>query len=73
MAPYSVSGRPRVGLIRGIVEKLGAGVQGFSRGDQVLAWAYHTYAELCAVKVELLARVPNGMNLVDAAALRSSP
>jgi len=55
--------------LSGIVEKLGVGVQGFSRGDQVLAWAYHTYAELCAVKVELLARVPNGMNLVDAAAL----
>jgi len=55
--------------LSGTVEKLGTGVEGFSIGDQVLAWAYHTYAELCAVKAGLLARVPQGMNLVDAAAL----
>jgi NADPH:quinone reductase-like Zn-dependent oxidoreductase len=55
--------------VSGTVEKLGAGVEGLSIGDQVLAWADHTYAELCAVKAELLARVPKGMNLVDAAAL----
>jgi NADPH:quinone reductase-like Zn-dependent oxidoreductase len=53
----------------GTVEKLGSGAEGFSVGDQVLAWAYHTYAELCAVQAGLLARVPKGMNLVDAAAL----
>jgi NADPH:quinone reductase-like Zn-dependent oxidoreductase len=51
------------------VEKLGSGVNGFSIGDQVLAWAYHTYAELCAMNADLLAMVPKGMNLVDAAAL----
>ena len=28
--------------LSGTVEKLGAGVEGFSMGDQVLAWAYHT-------------------------------
>ncbi len=55
--------------LSGTVEKLGAGAEGFSVGDQVLAWAYHTYAELCAVRAGLLARVPKGMNLVDAAAL----
>src|SRR3984957_8766311 len=55
--------------LSGTVEKLGTGVEGFSIGDQVLAWAYHTYAELCAVKAGLLAGVPQGMNLVDAAAL----
>jgi NADPH:quinone reductase-like Zn-dependent oxidoreductase len=55
--------------VSGTVERLGAGVEGLSIGDQVLAWADHTYAELCAVKAELLARVPKGMNLVDAAAL----
>ena len=53
----------------GTVEKLGSGAEGFSVGDQVLAWAYHTYAELCAVQAGLLARVPKGMNLADAAAL----
>jgi NADPH:quinone reductase-like Zn-dependent oxidoreductase len=55
--------------VSGTVEKLGAAVEGLSIGDQVLAWADHTYAELCAVKAELLARVPQGVSLVDAAAL----
>jgi NADPH:quinone reductase-like Zn-dependent oxidoreductase len=55
--------------LSGTVEKLGPGANGFSVGDQVLAWAYHTYAERCAVKAELLAKVPRDMNLVDAAAL----
>src|SRR5579862_4193433 len=55
--------------LSGTVEKLGSGVEGFSIGDQVLAWAYHSYAELCVVKAGLLAKVPKGINLVDAAAL----
>jgi NADPH:quinone reductase-like Zn-dependent oxidoreductase len=55
--------------LSGTVEKLGQGVEAFSVGDQVLAWAYHTYAELCAVKATLVAGVPKGMNLVDVAAL----
>jgi NADPH:quinone reductase-like Zn-dependent oxidoreductase len=55
--------------LSGTVERLGAGVEDFSIGDQVLAWAYHTYAELCAVKARLLGKVPKGLNLVDAAAL----
>jgi NADPH:quinone reductase-like Zn-dependent oxidoreductase len=55
--------------LSGTVEKLGAGVNGFFVGDQVLGWAYHTYAELCAVNTELLAKVPKGMDLIDAAAL----
>jgi NADPH:quinone reductase-like Zn-dependent oxidoreductase len=55
--------------LSGTVERLGPGVKGFSIGDQVLAWAYHTYAELCAVKAELLARVPEDIDLVGAAAL----
>jgi NADPH:quinone reductase-like Zn-dependent oxidoreductase len=55
--------------LSGTVEKVGAGVKGFSVGDQVLALADHTYAELCSVNAALLAKVPKGMNLVDAAAL----
>jgi NADPH:quinone reductase-like Zn-dependent oxidoreductase len=55
--------------LSGTIERLGTGVEGLSVGDQVLAWAYHTYAELCAVEADLLAKVPRGMNLVDAAAL----
>jgi NADPH:quinone reductase-like Zn-dependent oxidoreductase len=55
--------------LSGRVEILGEGVDGFAVGDKVLAWAYHTYAELCVVKASLLAKVPQGLNLVDAAAL----
>ena len=55
--------------VAGIVLALGPGVTGFSIGDRVLAWADHTYAELCAVKAELLAKVPEGLDPVAAAAL----
>ena len=55
--------------VSGTIEQIAPGVTGFSIGDRVLAWAYHTYAELCAVNASLLAKVPNDMDLVDAAAL----
>ncbi len=38
--------------LSGTVVRVGPGALGFSIGDRVLAWAYHTYAELCAVKGE---------------------
>ena len=55
--------------LAGTVVAVGPGAEAFSVGDKVLAWAYHTYAELCAVKVALLAKVPDGLDLVEAAAL----
>ena len=55
--------------LAGTIASVGSQVHGFALGDKVLAWAYHTYAELCAVKAELLAKVPNGLDLVEAAAL----
>lgn len=55
--------------LAGTVVAVGPGAEAFSVGDEVLAWAYHTYAELCAVKAELLARVPDGLSLEEAAAL----
>lgn len=55
--------------LAGTIVSVGPQVQGFSLGDKVLAWGYHTYAELCAVKPELLAKVPAGLDLVEAAAL----
>jgi NADPH:quinone reductase-like Zn-dependent oxidoreductase len=55
--------------LSGTVVQVGPGAVAFSVGDKVLAWAYHTYAELCAVKAELLAKVPDGLDLVEAAAL----
>jgi NADPH:quinone reductase-like Zn-dependent oxidoreductase len=44
-------------------------VEGFSIGDQVFAMADDTYAELCVVKADALAKVPRGLDLIEAAAL----
>ena len=55
--------------VAGTVVKIGPGVEGFSVGDQVFAMADDTYAELCAVKAEILAKVPKGLDLIRAAAL----
>jgi NADPH:quinone reductase-like Zn-dependent oxidoreductase len=55
--------------IAGTVVKIGSGVEGFSAGDQVFAMADNTYAELCVVKAEALAKVPRGLDLIQAAAL----
>lgn len=38
-------------------------------GDRVCAWSYHTYAELVADKATLFAKVPETMDLIDAAAI----
>ncbi len=53
----------------GTVAKIGSGVEGFSVGDDVFAMADNTYAELCVVKAAVLAKVPKGLDLVQAAAL----
>jgi len=53
----------------GSVVKIGLGVEGFSVGDQVFAMADNTYAELCVVKAAALAKVPQGLDLIQAAAL----
>ena len=55
--------------ISGTVIKVGPGVEGFSVGDQVFAMADNTYAELCVVKAAVLAKVPKGLDLIQAAAL----
>jgi NADPH:quinone reductase-like Zn-dependent oxidoreductase len=55
--------------LAGTIVRVGREVQDFSLGDKVLAWGYHTYAELCAIKADLLAKVPDGLDLVEAAAL----
>jgi NADPH:quinone reductase-like Zn-dependent oxidoreductase len=55
--------------LTGTVTKLGPGVEGFSVGDQVFAMADNTYAELCVVKAAVLAKVPKGLDLIQAAAL----
>jgi len=53
----------------GTVVKLGPGAEGFSIGDRVFAMADNTYAQLCVVKAAALAKVPSGLDLIDAAAL----
>jgi NADPH:quinone reductase-like Zn-dependent oxidoreductase len=53
----------------GTVVKIGPGVEGFSVGDQVFAMADNTYAELCVVSAAILAKVPKGLDLIQAAAL----
>jgi NADPH:quinone reductase-like Zn-dependent oxidoreductase len=53
----------------GTVVKIGPEVEGFSVGDQVFAMADNTYAELCVVNAAVLAKVPKGLDLIQAAAL----
>src|SRR5580698_3513222 len=53
----------------GTAVETGRGVEGFSVGDRVFAMADDTYAELCVVKAAALARVPRGLDLIEAAAL----
>ena len=55
--------------LAGTVVKIEPGVEGFSVGDQVFAMADNTYAELCVVKAAVLAKVPPGLDLIQAAAL----
>jgi NADPH:quinone reductase-like Zn-dependent oxidoreductase len=55
--------------LAGTVVKIGPGAEGFSVGDEVFAMADNTYAELCVVKAAMLAKVPQGLDLIQAAAL----
>ena len=53
----------------GTAVNIGPGVDDFSIGDRVFAMADNTYAELCVVKADVLAKVPEGLDLIEAAAL----
>ena len=55
--------------LSGIVAALGGGVTKFKVGDKVFAAVSHTYASLCIVKETDLARVPDGLDIEQAAAL----
>src|SRR5579863_921125 len=46
--------------VAGTVVSCGPDVQGFSAGDRVFGIGDHTYAELCVVKAESLAKIPAG-------------
>jgi NADPH:quinone reductase-like Zn-dependent oxidoreductase len=53
----------------GTVVEVGPGVEAFTAGDHVFAMADNTYAELCVVKGDALADIPEGLDLIQAAAL----
>ena len=53
----------------GTVVSVGPGVEAFGAGNRVFAMADNTYAELCVVKADALADIPEGLDLIPAAAL----
>ncbi len=55
--------------VAGTVVKVGPGVEAFTAGNKVFAMADNTYAELCVVKADALADIPEGLDLIEAAAL----
>ncbi len=55
--------------LAGTVVGLGRGAEGFAVGDRVFAMADNTYAELCVISGAVLAKVPEGLDLIQAAAL----
>src|ERR1700753_2330451 len=55
--------------VSGVVRAVGANVKHFKPGDRVLALSNHTYAELVAVKDSDVTHLPDGVDLVDAAAI----
>src|SRR5262245_17679794 len=67
-APISFPGVIGVDLSGTIISR-GQKVTAFSPGDRVFGMAAQTYAELCVARVEWLAKIPAGLDLVDAAAI----
>ncbi|MEO6982837.1 MAG: NADP-dependent oxidoreductase [Edaphobacter sp.] len=53
----------------GIVRSVGAGVSGFAAGDKVMGLADAANAELVVAKVDSMTHLPDGLDLVKAAAL----
>jgi NADPH:quinone reductase-like Zn-dependent oxidoreductase len=55
--------------VSGVVSAVGSNIRTFKPGDRVIALSHATYAELVAVEGSLLTHLPEGVNLVDAAAI----
>jgi NADPH:quinone reductase-like Zn-dependent oxidoreductase len=55
--------------IAGVVRALGPGVTGFAPGNKVIALGNKSYAELAVVKASDVAHLPDGLDVVEAAAL----
>jgi NADPH:quinone reductase-like Zn-dependent oxidoreductase len=55
--------------VSGVVRAVGANVKHFTPGDRVLALSNATYAELVAVSDSNVTHLPDGVDLIDAAAI----
>lgn len=55
--------------VSGVVREAGRNIRAFKPGDRVLAMADATYAERVAVKGSVLTHLPDGLDLVDSAAI----
>jgi NADPH:quinone reductase-like Zn-dependent oxidoreductase len=55
--------------VSGTVEAVGPGVETFDPGDRVFGQAQQAYATLCVVNAADLVKIPDHMDLVNAAAL----
>jgi NADPH:quinone reductase-like Zn-dependent oxidoreductase len=55
--------------VSGVVRVVGPNVKHFKPGDRVLAFASKTYAELVAVPESAVTHLPDGVDLVDSAAI----
>jgi NADPH:quinone reductase-like Zn-dependent oxidoreductase len=55
--------------ISGVVRAVGSNIRAFKPGDRVIALTQRAYAELVAVEGAQLTHLPEGMNLVDSAAI----
>jgi NADPH:quinone reductase-like Zn-dependent oxidoreductase len=55
--------------VSGVVRAVGANIRAFKAGDRVAATTTATYAQFVAVKGSILTHLPDGVNLVDAAAI----
>ena len=55
--------------VSGVVRAVGRDIRSFKPGDRVLALADATYAELVSVQGSILTHLPDGLSLIDSAAI----
>ena len=55
--------------VSGVIRAVGSNIHAFRPGDRVIALTRATYAELVAVEGSIVTHLPEGVNLVDAAAI----
>src|SRR6204780_1270438 len=55
--------------VSGVVRAVGRNIRTFRPGDRVLALAWEAYAELVVVEGSILTHLPDGLDLVDSAAI----